>query len=131
MSLEALNLSAGLRFSKKYNTSSLNSARYMGSGDVDVLATPAMIAFMENACLTAVEDKLPEGFTTVGTLVNVTHTAAVPVGVEIEVRGTLLSVNGRRLTFWVEAWWNNKKIGQGVHERVVVNRVEFLNRLKT
>lgn len=130
MSSGALNLSIGLKFSKKYNTSNIHSAIYMGSGNVDVLATPAMISFMENACLTAVEDKLPEGFTSVGTTVNVTHIAAAPIGAEIEVRTTLLSIDGKRLTFWVEAWWDNKKIGHGIHERVVVNRTEFLSRLK-
>ncbi|MEM4576192.1 MAG: thioesterase family protein [Candidatus Nezhaarchaeales archaeon] len=130
MSSGALNLNVGLKFSKKYNTSSINSAKYMGSGNVDVLATPAMIAFMENVCLTAVEDKLPEGFTSVGTTVNVTHIAAAPIGAEIEVKAILLSIDGKRLTFWVEAWWGNRKIGQGIHERVVVNIAEFLSRLK-
>jgi len=130
MGTEVKGLIPGLRFIRRFKTLPEHSAKHVGSGDVEVLSTPSMIAFMEEASRLVVEDKLPHGFTTVGTLVNVRHLAAAPIGDEVEIRGILLSVDGRRLTFWVEAWWRDKKIGQGVHERTIVNREEFLNRLR-
>jgi len=121
----------GIKFSRKFTTTSYDSAKHLGTGDVEVLSTPSMIKYMEEACRVFVEEFLPNGYTTVGILVNVKHIAPAPVGSEIEVRGILLSVNGRRLTFWVEAFWKGRKIGYGLHERAIVNKREFIEKLKS
>jgi len=123
-------LNEGLQFKYKFKTTTEHSAKHVGTGNVEVLSTPSMIKFMEEACRRTVDEKLPEGYVSVGTLVNVRHVSAAPVNDELEVRGILLSIDGRRLTFWVEALWRGKKIGYGIHERVIVKKSEFIERLR-
>ncbi len=122
-------LSKGLKFSKKFKVTKEHTAKHLGSGDVEVLSTPSLILFMEETCRVFTDKYLPEDQTTVGTLVNVRHMKAAPVDAEIEIRAEMLSIDGRRLTYWIEAWWGDKKIGQGVHERVIVNKKEFMEML--
>jgi len=123
-------LNEGLQFKYKFMTTSEHSAKHVGTGNVEVLSTPSMIKFMEEACRRTVDEKLPEGYVSVGTLVNVRHVSAAPVNDELEVKGILLSIDGRRLTFWVEALWKGRKIGYGIHERVIVKKSEFIERLR-
>ena len=125
-----MSVAPGEKFSFKFTTSSEHSAKHVGSGDVDVLSTPSMILFMEEACRRYMDDRLPESETTVGTRVDIYHVKAAPVGSEIEVHGTLLAIEGRKLVFWVEVWHNGRRIGYGVHERYIVNREAFLRKLK-
>jgi fluoroacetyl-CoA thioesterase len=120
----------GVSLTKKFVVREEHSAKHLGSGDVAVLSTPSMILFMENTALELAQRYLPEGKTTVGIGVDVRHLRAAPVGAEIEVRAELLSVDGKRLVFWVEAWWGDKKIGHGLHERAIVDREEFLQKVK-
>lgn len=125
-----MNVTPGGKFSFKFKVGPEHSAKHVGSGDVDVLSTPSMILFMEEACRRFMDRYLPESETTVGTRVDVYHVRAAPIGSEIEVRGTLLAVEGRRLVFWVEAWHGDRRIGYGMHERYVVNREAFLSKLR-
>ncbi len=125
-----MNVTPGEKFSFKFKAGPEHSAKHVGSGDVDVLSTPSMILFMEEACRRFMDERLPEGETTVGTRVDVYHVKAAPTDSEIEVRGALLAVEGRKLVFWVEAWHGDQRIGYGVHERYVVNREAFINKLK-
>lgn len=120
----------GLVHSKRFVVGEEHTASHLGSGDVAVLSTPSMILFMESTALELAQRYLPEGKTTVGIGIDVRHLRAAPVGAEIEVRAELLSVDGKRLVFWVEAWWGDKKIGHGVHERAIVDKEEFLSRLR-
>src|SRR5689334_22060715 len=92
-----------------------------GSGRVEVYATPAMIALLEIAAVNAVDHLLPEGSATVGTHLDVKHLAPSPSGLEIRARAELIAVDGRRLTFRVEASDPVDKIGEGTHERVIVD----------
>ena len=126
----AQGLVKGLTHSKRFVVREEHTATHLGSGDVAVLSTPSMILFMESTALELAQRYLPEGKTTVGVGIDVRHLRAAPVGAEIEVRAELLSVDGNRLVFWVEAWWGDKKIGHGVHERAIVDREAFLARLK-
>ncbi len=123
-------MKVGDSFEYVFKTGHEHSARHLGSGDVDVLSTPSMILFMEEACRRYSDEGLRPKETTVGIHVDVYHFKAAPTGSEIKVRGKLLSMDGRRLTFWVEAWWGDVKIGQGLHERYIVNREEFIRRLR-
>ena len=103
-----------------------DTALARGSGRVEVLATPVMIALMEEAAFTLVEPYLEDGQTTVGTEVNVRHLAATPVGMRIEVEAVLTGVEGKRLFFKVVARDAREVIGTGTHERYLVSKERFL-----
>lgn len=105
-----------------------NTASAVGSGGVDVFGTPMMIGLMEMAALHAVQPHLAPGETTVGTLINVRHLAATPLGMKVRATARLTEVQGRRLVFTVEAYDEVEKIGEGVHERAIVQQEKFLNR---
>lgn len=100
----------------------------LAPGGRRVLSTPSMIQLMEGASTEAVEHLLPEGWLTVGYLVNVRHLAAAPLGSRVKARAELIEVDGRRLTFRVEAWQGEKKLGEGIHERRIVELRRFLER---
>ena len=106
-----------------------NTAAAVGAGGVEVFATPMMIALMENAAWRAVAGSLPEGDVTVGTLVNVKHLAATSLGQQVRAVAELTEIDGRRLVFHVEAFDEQKKVGEGIHERFIVNLERFLQRL--
>jgi len=101
------------------------TAASMKSGLLEVLATPIMIAWMEECCMECVQSQLEEGFGTVGTLVNVTHEAPTPVQGEVTISCFLRQVDGRRLVFAVEASDKGGIIGRGSHERFIVNGAKF------
>ena len=102
-----------------------HTAQSLGSGGVAVLATPMLVALIEGAAKDAVQPSLPEGWTTVGTRVNIEHLAATPVGMKVTARARLTEVDGRRLVFAVEAYDEQEKVGQGQHERFIVNSERF------
>jgi fluoroacetyl-CoA thioesterase len=106
-----------------------NTAAAVGAGGVEVFGTPMMIALMENAAWRAVADNLEEGNVTVGTLVNVKHLGATPLGQQVRATAQLIEIDGRRLVFQVEAFDEQKKIGEGQHERFIVQLDRFLKRL--
>jgi predicted thioesterase len=109
-------------------TDALTAASY-GSGLVRAFATPAMIALMENASVAAIQPYLDAGQTSVGTEINVKHLAATPVGMHIRARAELTAVEGRRLSFQVDAWDDKEKIGEGTHVRAIIDNARFAERL--
>ena len=106
-----------------------NTARTMGSGDLPVFATPAMVALMEHAAMTAVAAALPEGSTTVGSEMNCSHIKPSKLGAGISATAVLTAVEGRKLTFTVGACDEQGIIGEGVHVRFVVDRARFMEKL--
>ncbi len=104
------------------------TAQHIGSGNMEVLATPMMIALMEAAALDAVQDYLPDGWTTVGTKVEVEHVRAAPLGEIVSAEAALIKQEGRLLTFAVQAKDASGLVGQGQHQRVIVNIEKFLSR---
>ena len=106
-----------------------HTATHLGSGSVDVLATPEMILWMEEAAVLATNAALGPGQATVGTLVNVRHLAATPVGMTVRVRAELITVEGRRLVFRVQAEDDREMVGEGDHERFVIDLARFQARL--
>src|SRR6266567_1237173 len=106
-----------------------NTAAAVGAGGVEVFGTPMMIALMENAAWRAVADSLEEGDVTVGMLVNVRHLDATPLGQQVRATAELIEIDGRRLVFKVEAYDEKQKIGEGRHERFIVNLERFLKRI--
>ena len=119
----------GLKYESTTVVSAANTAATLGSGDMDVFATPAMVALMENAAMLAVRDHLPEGSATVGTQISTSHLKASPLGASITASAELIEVDGRRLTFAVKAWDEKGTIGEGEHERFIVDRERFLSKL--
>lgn len=96
-----------------------------------VLSTPRMISLMEMTAQRSVAPSLEDGQTTVGVRVDVRHLAATPVGLEVRIRSELLQVDGNRLRFRVEAWDAVEKIGEGEHERFIINRERFMSRVES
>ena len=119
----------GLKYQSRVVVSEDNTALKLGSGDMEVFATPAMIALMENAAMNAVASSLDEGATTVGTMMRSSHVKASAVGATITAEAELIAADGRRLTFAVKAWDEQGIIGEGEHERFIVDRERFLNKL--
>jgi fluoroacetyl-CoA thioesterase len=106
-----------------------NTAAAVGAGGVEVFGTPMMVALMENAAWRAVAAHLDEGYVTVGTLVNIRHLAATPIGQKVRAEAELMEIDGRRLVFKVEAYDERQKIGDGQHERFIVKLDKFLSRI--
>lgn len=105
-----------------------NTALSVGSGSLAVYATPAMLALIEKAACEALNGILDEAETTVGTLLNVKHIAATPVGMKVSATAELIERDGRRLVFKVEANDECGKIGEGIHERFIVNSEKFISK---
>ena len=101
------------------------TARHLGSGAVAVFATPEMVRLMERAAVRALADHLAPGQQSVGTLVNVRHLAATPEGATVTARAELIAVDGRRLTFRVTAHDGVDTIGEGTHERALIDLERF------
>ena len=105
-----------------------NTAAAMGSGLLPVFATPAMLALMEQAAASSVQPFLPEGQGTVGTRLEVSHLAATPIGLTVRAESELIAVDRRKLRFAVRAWAGDELIGEGEHERFVIDNARFLEK---
>ena len=120
----------GLTYTSTLIAEMSHTALKMGSGDMHVLATPTMVALMENAALNAVASHLPEGSTTVGGMINTTHIKPLPIGETVQATAVLTEVEGRKLTFSIQAKDSKGDvIGEGTHIRFVVDRERFLSKL--
>ena len=125
-----MSLTPGLTGEAHTAVTESNTAAAVASGGIAVFATPMMIALMEGAALSAVQPHLAENESTVGTVLNVKHLAATPVGMKVRAAARLEAVEGRRLLFTVEAFDDMEKIGEGTHERYVINVERFLERVR-
>ncbi len=122
-------LQPGLTAQVQTKVDDSNLASTVGAGGVEVFGTPFMIALMEAASWNAVQPHLETGHTTVGTVVDIRHIAATPKGMVVRASSELVEVDGRRLVFRVEAFDETEKIGEGRHERFVVNMDKFIPRI--
>ncbi|MDF2890455.1 MAG: thioesterase family protein [Clostridia bacterium] len=122
------NLEIGMRAEIELAVEQQHTAMAFGSGGVKVLATPMMIGLMEKAALMAVDEHLGEGFATVGTIVNAKHMAATPVGMKVKAVAVLTKIEGKKLSFDIEAYDETEKIGEGTHERYIIELAKFLKR---
>lgn len=116
---------SGLRGSTEIMVGTRDTAPHVGSGRIKVLATPVLVMLLEESALNAVEGLLPPGHQTVGTRLDVSHTAATPVGMRVNAHAEVVRVEGRKLTFRVWAEDAVERIGEGVHERIIVNVERF------
>ena len=108
-----------------------NTAAAIGSGAVEVFATPAMIALMENAALDAIAPFLEEDQSSVGTNISTSHLAASPLGIKVWATAEVIEVDRRRIVFAVKAFDENEMIGEGTHERFVIQTDKFLAKAKS
>ena len=118
-------LETGLKGTRTVTVNEDNTAKAMGSGTLDVFATPALIALMEETCWRSVANELEEGSGTVGTLLEIKHTAPTPVGMKVTCESTLTEVDGRRLVFEVIARDAKGVVGEGKHERFIIQNEKF------
>lgn len=125
-----ISIPVGIKFNREIIVSSDQSAKAFGSGVVDVFATPAMIALMESTAQESIQGYLPQGYTTVGTEVNIKHLKATPIGAKVTCDSRLREVNGRKLIFELHAWDDKGMIGIGTHTRVIVEEKGFMEKLK-
>lgn len=115
----------GIKFSIERKVTEHMTARVMGSGTLDVFATPSMIALIEETAWRSVAPQLESGMATVGTLLNVAHVVPTPVGMTVKCETELTEVDGRRLVFSVKVSDECGEIGRGTHERFIINEEKF------
>ena len=125
-----MNIEINKEFNKTYLVKENNTAKNMGSGDLDVLATPSLVAFMENAAKEYLNTFLPEELGSVGSNININHIAPTLVGKEITVQGKITEIIKEKIIiFSLEAYEQDKKIGDATHTRVIINNEKFLSKL--
>lgn len=124
--MELTGVQVGLKNTVSEEVTEAKTAKAMGSGSLLVYATPAMTCLMEKAATEAVEDLVPEGWTTVGISLHVAHTAATPVGLTVRAEAEVTAVEGRKIIFTVRAYDEEGEIGVGSHERFAVAKEKFL-----
>lgn len=127
---ELSKLSVGLMGQTTLRVAAEHTAPRVGSGRVAVLATPVMINLFEAAALAAIEDLLPAGAQSLGTHLDVRHFAATPVGMTVTAIARVTAIEGRLVSFQVEARDDRELIGDGTHQRVVVNVARFDERVR-
>lgn len=118
-------LEIGIKGKEENTVNTENSAKTMGSGTLDVFATPAMIALMEKTAWKSVQNHLEDGQGTVGISLNVKHVAATPLGMKVYCESELTEVDGKKLVFTVKAFDEAGLIGEGTHERFVITNEKF------
>ena len=122
-------LKIGLQHTSQQRVGEGLTAIAMGSGDMPVLATPAMMALMENAAMLAVADHLPSGCTTVGGHIASSHLKPSKLGDTVTATATVTRVDGKKIEFAVEAHCGETLIGEGTHLRFIVDKEKFMSRL--
>lgn len=122
----AIELKIGLKGRAENIVHEANTAKSMGSGSLEVFATPALVALMEAAAVNAL--RLEAGESSVGTALEITHSAATPVGMKVWAEAELVEIDRRRLFFEVNAYDEVEKIGSGRHERFIIQKERFLSK---
>ena len=125
-----MNIELNKQFSQQYTVTENNTAKFMGSGDLDVLATPSLVAFMENAAKNYLNSFLTEDLGSVGSNININHIAPTLVGKKITIQGEIIQIIKEKIIiFSLEAFENDKKIGDAEHTRVIINNQKFISKL--
>ena len=123
-------IEVGLKHTSELTVNESVTAIRMGSGDMPVLATPAMMALMENAAMLAVAAELPEGCTTVGGHIESSHLSPSKIGDKVTATAELTKVDGKKIEFKVSAYSGDILLGEGTHLRFIVDRERFMSKLK-
>lgn len=120
----------GIKNTRTITVTPDKTAEVMGSGTLPVFATPAMVALMENTAAESVEALVGEGNTTVGTVINVKHLSADPIGVEVTCESELVEVDGRRLVFEIKVSDRDGVVGEAHHERFIIDKTRFMDKVQ-
>lgn len=120
-----MDIEIGVKATYRIKVDKSNTAKTMESGSLEVFATPSMVAIMEKSSTMAIEKYLQEGSTTVGTALDITHISATPVGMEVSATAEVINVNGREISFKVQAFDEVGLIGEGLHKRFIVFAEKF------
>lgn len=120
-----MELTVGMKNEVEGRSTEENSAVAMKSGSLKVLSTPAMIALMEQAATELVDQNVPADQTSVGISINVKHNAPTPIGLKLRAEASIIDVDGRKIIFEVKAFDERGEIGEGIHERFIVDRKKF------
>ena len=123
-------ITPGLIYSVSVTVDSTNTAETVKSGGLKVFATPAMIALIERAAFESVEGLMEQGQTTVGTVVNVEHIAASPLGAQVTAMVTVEAIEGRKIDFTVSAYDNVGEVGRGTHSRFIIDTEKFMSKVQ-
>lgn len=125
-----MNIEVNKVFEGKYTILKENSAKNMGSGDLDVLSTPSLVAFMENAAKNYLNNFLPQELGSVGSNININHLAPTLIGNTITITGKVTEIiKDKIINFSIEAYEGNKKIGTANHTRVIINNSKFIEKI--
>lgn len=122
-------IETGLKYTSELTVTDDVTAVKIGSGDMPVLATPAMMALMENAAMLAVAKELPEGYTTVGGHIESSHLRPTKVGNKVTATAEVTKVDGKKITFKVAAYCGDTLLGEGTHLRFIVDKERFMSKL--
>jgi len=122
-------LQPGMSAEFEITVSEQKTAAHLGSGTVPVYATPALVALMENVAVRVLEGHLPAGQTTVGGKIDLRHLAATPVGMRVRASAELVEVQGRKLTFRIQAHDELEQIGEAMHIRFIVDEEAFMRKV--
>ena len=124
-----MEITVGMKGEVFTNVEREDTAKEVGSGDLLVYATPCMVALMEGAACEAIAEAMNENQTTVGTMLNIEHISATPVGLDVRAVAEVTAVEGKVITFDVKAYDEAGEIGHGTHKRVVINNQKFLEKV--
>lgn len=123
------NLVEGTKGTQEMVVTEEQSAAKVGSGLIDVFATPALVALMENTAQLSISGSLPEGYATVGMEIDVKHIKATPIGMKVRCNSVLKKVDGKKLLFEVEAYDEVGKIGEAIHWRYIIEKDKFMKKI--
>ena len=121
-------LEIGIKGKQELTVDEQKTAKVVGSGGLNVFATPSMIALAEKTALESITEYLDEGQSTVGTKIDIAHIAATPVGMKVTCETELIEIDRRRLVFAVNVFDEIEKIAEGTHERFIVDNAKFQNK---
>ena len=124
-----MEITVGMKGTAQTTVEREDTAYEVGSGELLVYATPCMVALMEGAACDAIAEQIPEGKTSVGTMLNISHIAATPVGMDVRAEAEVIEVDGSMITFQVIAYDEAGKIGEGTHKRAVITSQKFLDKV--
>ena len=124
-----MEITVGMKGTAETSVEREDTAYEVGSGSLLVYATPCMVALMEGAACDAIADAIPEDKTSVGTMLNISHLAATPVGMDVRAEAEVTEVEGNTITFQITAYDETGKIGEGTHKRAVITSQKFLDKV--
>jgi fluoroacetyl-CoA thioesterase len=124
-------IEVGMKINAEQQVTEARVAAHLGSGSLQVYATPAMVTFIEHTCRQLIEPLLPTGQTTVGTMIQVEHLAPTPLGATVQIEASVIEIEGRRVVFQAEIRDERELIGRAHHERFIIDEGRFMERVQS